>query len=46
MLILSNGLAMEIYNAIGNARSSGVALHFKLEHNGQDVTSIYTVNET
>jgi hypothetical protein len=44
-LILSNSLAIEIYNAIRNAMSSGVILQFELEHNGQDVTSVYTMNE-
>jgi hypothetical protein len=46
MLILSNSLAIEIYNAIRNAMSSGVVLQFKLEHDGQEVTAVYPVNET
>jgi hypothetical protein len=45
-LILSISLAIEIYNAVRNAMSSGVVLQFELEHNGQEVTSVYTMNET
>jgi hypothetical protein len=46
MLILSNSLAIEIYNAIRNAMSSGVVLQFKLEHNGQEVTAVHPANKT
>ena len=46
MLILPNSLAIEIYNAIRNAMSSGVILQFKLEHNGQEVTAVSAVNKT
>jgi hypothetical protein len=46
MLILSNSLAIEIYNAVRNVMSSGVALQFELEHNGQEITAVYTVNKT
>jgi hypothetical protein len=45
-LILSNSLAIEIYNAIRNAMSSGVVLQFELEHNGQEVTAVQTVDKT
>ena len=41
MLLLPNNLAMEIYNAIKNAMSSGIVLQFKLKHNGQEITAIY-----
>jgi hypothetical protein len=46
MLILSNSLAIEIYNSIRNAMSSGVVLQFELEHNGHEVTAVYPLNET
>jgi hypothetical protein len=35
MLILPNSLAIEIYNDIRNALSSGVVLQFNLKHNGK-----------
>ena len=44
-LTLPNSSAIEIYNAIRNAMSSGVILQFELEHNGQHVTSVFIVNE-
>jgi hypothetical protein len=46
VLILSNGLAIEIYNAIRNVISSEVVLQFKLEHDGQEVTAVYPINKT
>jgi transcription antitermination factor NusA-like protein len=46
ILLLSNNLAVEIYNAIRNAKSSGVALQFELEHNGQEVTAVYLEDKT
>ena len=46
MLILSNSLAIEIYNALRNAMSSGVVLQFELEHNGREITSVFPVNKT
>jgi hypothetical protein len=45
-LLLPNSLAIEIYNAMINAMSSGVVLQFKLEHNGQEVTAVYPMNKT
>lgn len=41
MLLLPNNLVMEIYNAMKNAISSGIVLHFKLEHNGEEITAVY-----